>query len=156
MTDTTLNAAAGLPEIDERSLGMRIKTQVKHIRYVLTSNPVTLLAFTLFVMIVILGIFGPLIAPYDPLQTNASIALQPPSWSHWFGTDQLGRDVLSRVIVATRLDLLISVCAVAISFAAALRCALRRAASRFARRWTSVAFLAGSAPPSKTSRGRTR
>ena len=118
MSETTaaLLPPGDLPDIDERSLAMRVKTQVRHIRYVLTSNPVTLVAFTLFVMIIVLALFGPWIAPYDPLQTNASIALQAPSWQHWFGTDQLGRDVLSRVIVATRLDLMISVCAVAISF----------------------------------------
>ena len=54
--------------------------------------------------------------PYNPLTTSAVDALKSPSWSHWFGTDQLGRDVFSRVIIATRLDLLISVTAVAISF----------------------------------------
>ncbi len=44
------------------------------------------------------------------------IAFKPPRWAHWFGTDHLGRDVFSRVIVATRLDLAISVAAVALSF----------------------------------------
>lgn len=85
--------------------------------YVVTSNRVTLFALCLFSMIVFIAIFGPWIAPYDPLQTNSAIALQPPSWAHPFGTDQVGRDVLSRVLVATRLDLLISICAVALSFA---------------------------------------
>ena len=94
----------------------RIVMQLRHIRYVLLSNPVSLVAFVLFILILLLGLFGPLIAPYDPLATNASKALKPPSWSHWFGTDQLGRDVLSRVIVATRLDMAISIAAVAISF----------------------------------------
>ncbi len=88
----------------------------KHLKYVLTENPVTLFAGTLFMMFVILAIFGPLIVPYDPLASNASQTLKPPSWDHWFGTDQLGRDVFSRVLVATRLDLAIAVSAVAISF----------------------------------------
>lgn len=90
--------------------------QLRHIRYVLTANPINLLAFVLFLLILLLGLFAPLIAPHDPLATNAAHALKPPSWAHWFGTDQLGRDVLSRVIVATRLDLAISIAAVAISF----------------------------------------
>lgn len=90
--------------------------QLRHIRYVLAANPINLLAFVLFLLILLLGLFAPLIAPHDPLATNASHALKPPSWAHWFGTDQLGRDVLSRVIVATRLDLAISIAAVAISF----------------------------------------
>ena len=75
MTETTLNAAAGLPEIDERSLGMRIKTQVKHIRYVLTSNPVTLLAFTLSYLLqagtLLLTRRGPLRAVAGPLAIGA-------------------------------------------------------------------------------------
>ncbi|MFN3401413.1 MAG: ABC transporter permease, partial [Ferrovibrio sp.] len=54
--------------------------------------------------------------PFDPLASDTSRALQPPSWRHWFGTDQVGRDVFSRVIVATRLDLAISIAAVALSF----------------------------------------
>lgn len=95
----------------------RMKTNLRHVRYVLTANPLSLVAFVLFILILLLGLFGPAIAPYDPLSTNASNALKPPSWSNWFGTDQLGRDVLSRVIVATRLDLAISIAAVAISFA---------------------------------------
>lgn len=89
---------------------------LKHFRYVMAENPVTAGAFALFALIVFLAIFGPLIAPYDPLATDAVNALQPPSWAHPFGTDQLGRDVLSRVIVATRLDLGIALSAVALSF----------------------------------------
>lgn len=77
-----------------------------HLVYVLRANPVTLLAFGLFAFLIICAVFGPSIVPYDPLQTNAAVALQPPSWDHWFGTDQIGRDVFSRVIVATRLSLI--------------------------------------------------
>lgn len=88
----------------------------KHFKYVMGENPVTAVAFALFVLIVFIGVFGPLIAPHDPLASNTAIALQPPSWQHLFGTDNLGRDVFSRVIVATRLDLSISVAAVALSF----------------------------------------
>ena len=87
-----------------------------HLVYVLRANPVTLLAFVMFALLVLSAIIGPYIVPHDPLQTNAKIALQPPSWEHWFGTDNVGRDVFSRVIVATRLDLSISVAAVALSF----------------------------------------
>ncbi len=61
------------------------------------------------------GALGPWLAPYDPNASNAAIALQPPSAAHWFGADQLGRDILSRVIVATRLDLAIAFSAVLLS-----------------------------------------
>lgn len=87
-----------------------------HFRYVMTSNPVTFLAFILLAGMIVIAVFGPALVPHDPLATLSDKALKPPSWDHWFGTDQLGRDVFSRVIVATRLDLLISVSAVAISF----------------------------------------
>lgn len=89
---------------------------LKHLRYVISQNPVTIVAFGLFIIIVFLALFGPVLAPYDPLKTNASIALSPPSWLHPFGTDALGRDTLSRVIVATRLDLGIALSAVIVSF----------------------------------------
>ncbi len=88
-----------------------------HVVYVLRSNPVTLLAFAMFGFFVACAFVGPSLVPYGPLATNTDMALKPPSLDHWFGTDSLGRDVFSRVIVATRLDLMISVAAVAISFA---------------------------------------
>ncbi|WP_298819575.1 ABC transporter permease [uncultured Roseibium sp.] len=87
-----------------------------HVVYVLRSNPVTLLAFSMFAVLLVAAILGPVLVPYDPLASNAALALQPPSFDHWFGTDNLGRDVFSRVIVAARLDLAISVAAVALSF----------------------------------------
>lgn len=90
---------------------------LKHLKYILTENPVTLVAGSIFLLLVLFAAFGPWIAPYDPLASSAN-ALQPPSAAHWFGTDQLGRDVLSRVIVATRLDLTIAIVAVALSFMA--------------------------------------
>ncbi len=87
-----------------------------HARYVVTENPVTGLAFALFVLIVLAAILGPSLVPYDPLASDTDAALQLPSAAHWFGTDQLGRDIFSRVVVATRLDLGIAVASVALVF----------------------------------------
>ena len=98
------------------SLAPQQSGRLQHVLYVLRSNPITLLAFAMLGVILFAGIFGPWVAPHDPYATDASRALQPPSWQHWFGTDNLGRDVFSRVLVATRLDLTISVAAVALSF----------------------------------------
>ena len=81
----------------------------RHVRHVLSENPVTLIAAGLFAAFVLLALVGPWIAPYDPLASDATAALQKPSWSHWFGTDSIGRDILSRTLVATRLDLGIAV-----------------------------------------------
>lgn len=90
---------------------------LKHIRYVLTENPVTLFAFALFGFILLCAMFGPYLAPYNPLSTDSAQALQPPSGAHWFGTDSLGRDIFSRVLVATRLDLGIAFASVILTFA---------------------------------------
>jgi peptide/nickel transport system permease protein len=87
-----------------------------HVRYVVSENPVTFFAFVLFIAFVILALVGPWIVPYDPLASDTVNAMQAPSRAHWFGTDHLGRDILSRIIVATRLDFGIAVSAVALSF----------------------------------------
>lgn len=86
-----------------------------HGLYVFRSNPVTAIAFAAFAVILLIAAFGPLLVPYDPLVTNTTMAFQPPSWAHWLGTDQVGRDIFSRTVVATRLDLTISVVAVMLS-----------------------------------------
>lgn len=88
----------------------------RHAQYILAENRLSLLAFILLVLIVAAGVFGPALAPYDPIATDTAASLQPPSLKHWFGTDQLGRDVFSRVLVAARLDLAIAVSAVILSF----------------------------------------
>jgi len=82
---------------------------------ILTENWLHFGAFVLFGLFVLAALFGPALAPYDPLATHPQDALTPPSAAYWFGTDQLGRDVFSRVLVATRLDLLIAFGAVGIS-----------------------------------------
>jgi peptide/nickel transport system permease protein len=89
----------------------------RHIRYVATENPVTLGAFLLFTVFVVLAVIGPWIVPYDPLVPDAAAALLPPSLAHWCGTDAVGRDILSRIIVATQLDFGIAVSAVVASCA---------------------------------------
>ena len=65
--------------------------------------------FSFFLLLVILlaliTIFAPVIAPQDPYVSDLKNALQPPSSAHWFGTDKLGRDIFSRVIYASRSSL---------------------------------------------------
>jgi peptide/nickel transport system permease protein len=88
-----------------------------HVRHVLAENPVTKVAALLFALFVVLALVGPWIVPFDPLASDTLSALKPPSLKHWFGTDALGRDIFSRTLVATRLDLGIAVSAVVLSFA---------------------------------------
>jgi peptide/nickel transport system permease protein len=65
--------------------------------------------------VILLGVFGSLIAPYDPLSVNAAQQLMPPSLAHPCGTDQVGRDICSRIITATRLDLAIGILSAALA-----------------------------------------
>ena len=113
MADASFTPTLVIPPVQGSSLARGLA----HFRYVMTSNPVTFLAFVLLALMLLIAVFGSSFVPYDPLASASGKALKPPSLQHWFGTDQLGRDVFSRVVVATRLDLLISVSAVAISFA---------------------------------------
>lgn len=67
-------------------------------------------------LLVLVAIFAPLIAPYDPIAQDLTNALQAPSWAHWLGTDKFGRDVLSRLIWGAQVDLRIGFLAVLIPF----------------------------------------
>ena len=66
---------------------------------------------------VVVAVAAPLIAPYEPVATSWSAVRKPPSLEHWFGTDEIGRDVLSRVIFGARASLLAGVVSVCISLA---------------------------------------
>ncbi len=90
---------------------------LRHARFVVTENPVTGFALALFILFIVAAVFGPSLAPHDPLASNTAQALQPPSGQYWFGTDQLGRDIFSRALVAARLDIGIAAASVALVFA---------------------------------------
>ena len=64
---------------------------------------------------VALAVFAPLLSPYDPIAQSWTLVRHPPSLSHWFGTDDLGRDILVRVIYGTRASLLAGVISVGIA-----------------------------------------
>ncbi len=78
-------------------------------------SPTNGIALVLLALLLAMALFGPALVPYDPLATDPPAALQPPSALHWFGTDQLGRDVFSRVIVSARVDLGIALSAVLVT-----------------------------------------
>jgi ABC-type dipeptide/oligopeptide/nickel transport system permease subunit len=72
------------------------------VRMPLRGNAVLIVSAAMIVVAALVAVFAPLLAPHDPNAINAADRLQSPSWSHPFGTDPLGRDQLSRVIVGTR------------------------------------------------------
>jgi peptide/nickel transport system permease protein len=93
------------PELTPGQRGLR--------RLLRRRGAVTGLAIVVF--FVVAGILAPWIAPYDPLQTSWSAVRKSPSWLHLFGTDEIGRDILSRVVFGTRASLLAGLVSVCIS-----------------------------------------
>jgi peptide/nickel transport system permease protein len=79
-------------------------------------HPGVLIGAAILTFMVLISVFAPVVAPYDPETQNLGNGLAVPSASHWFGTDQLGRDIFSRVIWAGRTDLRIAVLAAVIPF----------------------------------------
>lgn len=104
--------------MSSQTLAQDQDSYIKQLRYIASQNALSSISLMLFGLYLFLAITGPYWVPFDPLASNTAIALQAPSTEHWFGTDHLGRDVFSRVVVATRLDLGIAVSAVSISFIA--------------------------------------
>ncbi len=74
-------------------------------------QPLGALAALFLVVLLLAGIFAPQVAPYHPLDTDYESILVPPSWSHWMGTDEYGRDIFSRVIYGARTALMLAVSA---------------------------------------------
>jgi peptide/nickel transport system permease protein len=83
----------------------------------LRRNPVTLGALCVIGALLAAAALAPLIAPFDPDATDAAAALQSISWRHWLGTDVYGRDQLSRILFAARVDLFVPFAATSIALA---------------------------------------
>jgi peptide/nickel transport system permease protein len=75
------------------------------------------LGLTVIALFILLAGFAPLIVPYDPVATSWSLVRKAPSAQHWFGTDELGRDVFARVVFGARASLLAGVISVGIALA---------------------------------------
>jgi len=82
------------------SVRRRISRNARH-------NPLAATGIVLVIIFVIFALFAPWIAPQDPAAINLPVRLESPSHSHWFGTDELGRDILSRVIYGARISMLV-------------------------------------------------
>ncbi|MEW6767763.1 MAG: ABC transporter permease [Pseudomonadota bacterium] len=111
-----MSAVTPVADVPSPPQSSGIRATLSHARYILGENLVTAFAFGLLVIIVFAAVVGPWIVPHDPLASDTAQALKPPSVAHWFGTDQLGRDIFSRVVVATRLDLFIAAASVILVF----------------------------------------
>ena len=92
----------------------------RSIAMVLRGQPLAALGITLLVVFVLCAVFAPWLAPQDPAQLDLTGRLMGPSWAHWFGTDELGRDILSRTLFGARISLIVAVSVVGLSLAVGL------------------------------------
>jgi peptide/nickel transport system permease protein len=78
-------------------------------------NPLAAIGVVFVVFFTLCAVFAPWIAPQDPAHINLATRLSPPSWAQPFGSDELGRDILSRIIYGSRISMLVGSCVVAMS-----------------------------------------
>lgn len=102
------------------------------------SNPLALAGFIIILLIFLLAMLAPWIAPYDPNEINVKAILLGPSLQHWMGTDGLGRDVLSRMLHGGRISLLVGLVAVGISTLIGI---LLGALAGFYRGWVDIFIM---------------
>jgi peptide/nickel transport system permease protein len=98
------------------ALRVRRSERVATAGYFLRRNPRLVVGGAIVVAWLAVALLAPVVAPYDPVEVNVTDALQSPSLTHWLGTDDLGRDVLSRVIWGSRISLSVGLISVSIGF----------------------------------------
>jgi peptide/nickel transport system permease protein len=108
-----------MSSVADASLSLPDRQRLPLLRALL-ADPFTCVALILVTGFLITAIFAPWLAPYSPIKIDVLHKLQPPSLAHWFGTDHLGRDLLSRVIFGARTALTIAMVSVAIAGAIGL------------------------------------
>jgi peptide/nickel transport system permease protein len=86
----------------------------------LRKDPLGMTGLVIVTVVLLSAIFASILAPHDPLEVDVYNRLSGPSWQHWLGTDQLGRDVLSRVLFGGRIALKVALVAISVSMATGL------------------------------------
>ena len=97
---------------EERVVRKPLKSGLKWLRTFARRYPLSAYWGIAAVLIILLGIFAPLVSPDDPLRPNPLARAQGPSWQHWLGTDFIGRDVLSRIVHGTTWSLFVAITSV--------------------------------------------
>ena len=92
-------------------------TPWQEVRYAIRKDKRAMVGLTFIILLFLIAMFADVVAPYGMREQNLQNVLQSPSFQHWLGTDDLGRDVLSRIIFGTRTSLVIGVSSVAIALA---------------------------------------
>ena len=106
MSASTPAAAASSAFVRRTPRSLAPSSWLRQIGQRLRANPLSLIGLTLAVAIIVIAIAAPLVAPADPIKLDPKHRLLPPSATNWFGTDDGGRDVFSRVVFGARYSLL--------------------------------------------------
>ena len=93
----------------------RQPVSVGRIGLIVRAHPLGVVGLIIVVLMLLVALLAPILAPYDPFATDVRSRLQPPSAAHWFGTDQIGRDILSRVIYGARVSVLVGILSVLVA-----------------------------------------
>lgn len=109
---TAKGISVGTESVSPRAEETYFKAAVRRMK----KDKTALAGTAIIALLVLLAIFAPVVTPYDPAEQNFDELLAPPSWSHPLGTDQYGRDMVTRIIYGCRYALLIGVAVVAIHF----------------------------------------
>ena len=113
-------------------------TRVRNVIRKLCSTPLGLISVIVVTAFFVVGITGDWIAPYDPIKLDIPAKLQGPTAAHWLGTDQVGRDVFSRLLVGTKVASYLAVTAVSISLTIGIFLGMIAA---FTSRWVDWSML---------------
>lgn len=113
-------------------------TRVRNVIRKLCSTPLGLISVIIVTAFFVVGITGDWIAPYDPIKLDIRAKLQGPTAAHWLGTDQVGRDVFSRLLVGTKVASYLAVTAVSISLTIGIFLGMIAA---FTSRWVDWSML---------------
>lgn len=103
-----------LPVQDEQVITKK-RSQLKEVWRRFCRNKQAMIGLAMLLLLIFAAVFANVIAPYDPVEQNLLIRLQGPSAAHWFGTDELGRDIFSRILYGARISLTVGLIAVSIS-----------------------------------------
>ncbi len=99
----------------ERHDGPRRDALWRRVLYIVRRSPLAIVGIALILMIAVMAVFAPWIAPYDPVRVNLSQSFQPPSATHLCGTDDMGQDIFSRIVYGSRVSLMVAFVVVGIA-----------------------------------------
>src|SRR5215211_6228028 len=108
-------AEAQMQQDAQAATGVKTRSRREDFTKAFFSNRLAVLGTVIMILFVLMAVFAPLIAPYDPLDLNLPEKFDGPSLAHPFGQDELGRDILSRVIYGARISLTAGLAAVVLA-----------------------------------------